>query len=618
MPTKQKNGIINYEKNQNFTILTADTDQKKKVAPFSNTTHLFITMDDSSLHQIENLKNLNSMLLKETSQRRQQIEAMDARFSEAEEKNDALDLEKDLLFVFMETLMREIGFGFDKLVGEKNEIERALSERESDVVVLKGEVNELALRVERETVEIVRVSEERERVKNELDGVVAEVNVLREKVLESEKVREEVENLRVERERLLEEEREKERVIGELKKDLDLAMKSSEESTEVIEKLKEGIDAVARERDEVVKVKNDQELRIIDLGFELKQLDESLKNLRNEESLMRARIAELEESLSLAAEKEKEMEVEIRGLLKEKKEMEMNIEMLIERGESIKKVLGMAQKGLEDKQHELDDAIRARDEIANLKEVCENEITELKSEVIRLRDIEHKLEGSCREFEEKNKQLVSEVDHLRNSIDEVTVEKDNIRKGFDEEKNKVENLSLQVVEMKGKIEQTEAELDQVNSEQEKIIERSKTLESHVSVLTNEKDTLHTSHREVQREHDDLRAKFEYSCNNSNQALALLKNTAAVVCQDKDSVGVEGVISNGKKLEEEIQPYAEELDAIRNAFKSKNEIIDGMKQQIESLQKSVTEAHKNKALMPVISSATTIFAAALTAYFTRRR
>ncbi|OIV90835.1 hypothetical protein TanjilG_15568 [Lupinus angustifolius] len=575
-------------------------------------------MDDSSLHQIQNLKNLNSVLLKETSQRRQQIQAMDARFSEAEEKNDALDLEKDLLFVFMETQMREIGFGFDKLVGEKNEIERALSQRESDVVVLKGEVSELALRVENKTVEIVRVSEEREHVKNELDGVVAEVNVLREKVLESEKVREEVENLRVERERLLEEGSEKERVIGELKKDLDLGRKSSEESREVVEKLKEEIEAVSRERDEVVKVKNDQELRIIGLGFELKQLNESLKNLRNEEASTRARIAALEGSLGLAAEKEKEMEVEIRGLLKEKKEMEMNIEMLIERGESIKKVLSLAQKGLEDKQHELDDAIRARDENVNLKVIRENEIVELKSEVLQLRDNEHKLEGSFRELEEKNKQLVSEVDHLRNSIDEVTVEKDNIRKGFDEEKNKVENLSLQVVEMKGKIEQTEAELDQVSSEQKKITERNKMLESHVSVLANEKDTLHTSHQEAQREHGDLRAKFEYSRSNSNQALAMLKNTSAFVCQDKDSVGVQEVISNGKKLEEEIQPYAEELDAIRNAFKSKNEIIDGMKQQIESLQKSVAEAHKNKTLLPVISSATTIFAAALTAYFTRRR
>ncbi|KAE9618990.1 hypothetical protein Lal_00047263 [Lupinus albus] len=575
-------------------------------------------MDDSSYHQFQNLKNLNSMLLKETSQRRQQIQDMDVRFSEAEEKNDALDLEKDLLFVFMETHMREIGFGFDKLVGEKNDLERVLSERESDVLVLKGEVTELSLRLENETVEIVRVSEERERVKNELDGVVAEFNVLREKVLESEKVREEMEKLRVERERLLDEGFERERVIGELKKDFNLAIKSSEESREVIEKLKEEIEAVTRERDEVVKVKNDQELRIVGLGFELKQLNESLKNLRKEEASMRARIAALEGSLGLAAEKEKEMEVEISGLLREKKEMEMNIEMLIERGESIKNVLSMAQKGLEDKQHELDDAIRARDEIANLKDMRENEIAEVKSEVIRLRDIEHKLEGSCRDLEEKNKQLVSEVNHLRNSIDEVTVEKDNIKKGFDEEKNKVENLSLQVVEMKGKVEQTEAELDQVNSEQEKLIERSKMLESHVSVLKNEKDTLHMSHQETQQQHDDLRAKFEYSCNNSNQALAMLKNTAAFVCQDKDSVGVDEVISNGKKLEEEIQPYVEELDAIRNAFKTKNEIIDGMKQQIESLQKSVAEAHKNKTLLPVISSATTIFAAALAAYVTRRR
>ncbi|KAJ1387474.1 putative golgin IMH1-like [Sesbania bispinosa] len=560
-------------------------------------------MDDPSV-QIQNLKNLNSVLLKQTTQHRDQIESLlndnhllqsqlHRSSMDADSKNLALELEKVVLFVFAETQMMEMGFRFEKLVGDCNQ-------KEHEVTVLKGDVNDLTLRFENEKVLLSR----------EMDQVKAEAEN-RERM-----VREEVDVLRLEAQKLLEKKYVKERTIEELIKDRDLAVRSSQESYKVIEELKEEIDKVMREKNEVEMLNNTQGMKIFHLELELKQLNESLVNSRNEEALMRAKILELEESLGLAAEKEEEMAMKNSALVREKKEMEKSIEMLTESRDNVCGALDMVQKELENKQREVDEINRARDEIEQVKVNRENEIVELQGEVDRLRGVVENLRESCREFEEKNEQLLSQVQHYKTAVDEVKLEKDDIRKGLDEEKNKVENLELQVAGMVRKIEQAEAELGQMRSEQEKLNEKNKMLESHVDVLMKEKDVLQKSLLESKQECDDLRAKFESSCIKSNHALAMLKSTTAALVCHKESAEEVGL--NDKKHGEEIQPYAEELDAIRKAFKSKNDMVDDMKEQVVSLQKSVAEAQKGKSLWTAISSATTVFAAALAAYVAKGR
>ncbi|KAJ1393642.1 paramyosin-like [Sesbania bispinosa] len=118
------------------------------------------------------------------------------------------------------------------------------------------------------------------------------------------------------------------------------------------------------------------------------------------------------------------------------------------------------------KQREVDEINRSRDEIGQVKVSRENEIVELQGEVDRLRGVVENLKESRREFEEKNEQLLSQVQHYKNVVDEVNLEKDDIRNGLDDEKNKVENLELQLAGTERKIEQAEAELGQMRSEQE--------------------------------------------------------------------------------------------------------------------------------------------------------
>ncbi|XP_028770799.1 paramyosin [Neltuma alba] len=599
--------------------------------------HQSTNMDDPS-DQLEKLKNLNSLLVKETAERRQQVdsltqdkEALESAFSrsamekrdlefqlsEAADGNASLHLDKAVVLVYVQTQVREMGFRFHKLVAQRNEIESAKSERDAEIAMLKGELCKLTVRLESERDQLSRLSRERDDLKVDFDGMVDEANRLKERVIEAEKaesrLRSDLEKLRVEGDKLTEEKDEKERAIRELTKERDFALRKSAESARLIDELKGEIGVIMRAKCETEEQKHAQELKISGLELELKKLNESLNNSREEEAIMRNSITEYEKSLGQAFAEVKNMEKEIDAMRKEIMGNEQSIKMLTERRDGLQKDLDMAQKEVDRKQHIIDDAIRRKNETEQAKIGLENEIAGLNREMDQLKDAIHKLELSCRDLEEKNKQLLSEVERYGRIADEAISERDNIRKGFDEEKDKVKNLILEVAEMKNKIEHTATELGEMRSEREKLIQRNEMMESRVNTLTKEKDVLQESLLDAQRNTDDLRAKIECS----SQTLALLRRTAALVCHSKDDENVEEVVLT-EKLDEELVPYAEELDAIKNAFKNKNKIVEDMKQQLVSLENCAAEAQKRKGLWALISSVTTIFAAALAAYAARAR
>lgn len=606
------------------------------------------TNDDPSV-QIQNLKNLNNVLLKETTNHRNRIQLLlkaNHAAMDVEDKNLALDLQNDVFFVFVKTQITELGFLFEKIVEEKNEIEYEVS-------VQREKMKDLGL------------------------------------CLESEKRN--VEKMRLDARKLFDEKAERESKVEELEKDRDLAVKKSIESVKVIDELKEKIDLVVKEKNDAEGVNSTQDVKISNLGLELQQLNEVLKSSRNEEAVMRGKIREMEETIEVALEKEREMMVENSKLVGEKKEMEKSIENLTEGRDTVYRTLDMVKRELENRQREVDEARRARDEVEKVKVGYENEVVKLQGEISVLNGAVEEWKIFARESGEKNNGLLSQVNHYRNAIDEVKsmnelnskkfdeekkkvenlqsqvvemeekielllsqvqcyknaveeveLERDNIRKGYDDEKNKVEdlearvtelklkqdtimkrydeatnkveNLELQVVGLKEKIENAEAELVKVSSEKEKMNETNKELGSRIDVLINEKDATHSSLIAAQRECKDLRAKFESSSINSKQALELLKRTVAHVSKES----VEVIPRGEKKHEEEIQYFAEELEAIKKAFKAKDELVDDMKKQVASLQKSASDAHKGKNLWAGLSSAATICAFALTAYVAKGR
>lgn len=601
-------------------------------------------MDDSTTEKVQSLKSLNSLLLKETFERRQQVESLEqakealeseltrsvmdknvreAELTQASDESIGLELEKVVVCAFWETQMGEMGVGFDGLVREKLEVEKLKSEREAEIGFLKKEVNEVRASLANERDKLSRVCRERDLLKTEIDGLVEERNGLRGKVVEKEKrerkIEEEVGKLKGKCEGLMVEKAEIEKAVDVVKREKESVQRKLEVSARLIEGLKREIDGVEREKGEVERQRSVKEVKIGELEKEVGELNEFIMQMQREEEVLRAKVLELEKRIDEAKDKEKEMVMEINLLVEEKREKQQNIEKLKDERDSIQRVLDSTSKVSEDRQQRIGDLIQEKNEIEEVKLSRESEIVVLNMEAGKLRDVISTLQESCRNEEEKNKQLVSEIGHCKDAYDRVSLERDQVQMSFDEEKKKVKNMEVVVSEMEKRIEGTVEELGQVRNERENLIERNKAVESHVEDLGKEKDLVHKSLVEAQRGIEDLKAKMESTSINSERALSMVKSTAALVCDSRDDRdGKEEVIINGQKLEEEIQPYAAELDAIRNAFKNKEKIVEDMKKQVEFLQNSVANAHKRKSFWTVVSSATTIFAAASVAYVARGR
>ncbi|OIV95126.1 hypothetical protein TanjilG_21516 [Lupinus angustifolius] len=528
---------------------------------------------------------------------------------EAENSNRKLLDELQKMRLEVENLLEE-GSRKDRVIGEVT-VERDLAVRDSRELkekVLEAENSNKKLleelqKVRLEGEKLIQEGSRKERVigevKVERDLAVRDSRELKEKLLEAEnsnkRFLEELQKVRLEGEKLFEEGSRKDRLIGEVTSERESAVRSLRESTKVIEKLKEEIDLVTREKDEISKVNDAQKVKISSMELELVNVSEALNYVSKEEKLMKGKLLELEDKVGIYEKKEEGLMLKIRDLVKHKEEVEGSVEMLKEGRDSVEKVLGKVRKELEDKQREIE----------NVKVSYVKEITEVQN-------IANELNQSGKGFEKKNSELLSEVESYKNAVKEVTVERDNIRKGFEEEKNKVKSLMLQVAEMEGKIEALAGEIGMIKSEKVKLLEKNETVESRVSVLIDEKDALQRSLLEAQQECDEVRAKVEFYSLNSNQVLEMLKNAAALVSQDME--GEEDVVSNEQKPEEEIRLYAEQLGAIRDAFRNKNKMVADMKQQSEVLQKSVHEAHQMKSLWTMISSGASVLAAAFAAAY----
>ncbi|XVF14592.1 hypothetical protein REPUB_Repub09cG0074000 [Reevesia pubescens] len=92
-----------------------------------------------------------------------------------------------------------------------------------------------------------------------------------------------------------------------------------------------------------------------------------------------------------------------------------------------------------------------------------------------------------------------------------------------------------------------------------------------------------------------------------------------LCQSKDEndrkVMEEFAIAE-QKLEDEIELYVAELEAIKQAFKNKEIVAKKLKQKVEFMGEFVVEAQKKKSFWTFFSSATTILATVSIAYTAR--
>jgi len=401
---------------------------------------------------------------------------------------------------------------------------------------------------------------------------------------------------------LLEEKKDIEKIVEKLTKDNEGVRKSLNAAWKELEDKQREVDEAVRAKGEIEAVKVDLESEIVGLRGKVNELKESCVKFEEGNKQL---LSEVESYRSAVEEGRVEKENMRKMFDEEKKKMEK----LTKDNDDVSKRLNVALKDLEGKQHEVDEAVRVKGEIEKVK-------VDLESEIVVLREKINELKESCMKFEEENKQLLSEVKSGRSAVEEGRVEKENMKKVFDEEKNKVKKLELLIAELQEMGVKRDADLGQVRSERDKVVENEKKLEGQLSVLRKENDALQSKLLEARKEVENLSAKIEVWCNNWNKALLLLKNTAAVVSQQE--VREEEVVWNDINVEKMKERAVEEVERIKKAFESKEEMVDEMKQKLVSMNKSVEGAHKSKNMWTVISSATTIFAAVLAAYVARGR
>ncbi|KAB5529359.1 hypothetical protein DKX38_019440 [Salix brachista] len=606
------------DQNQNFT-----TKNQQPPPPMENPDEKF-----------QSLKTLNDLLVKEAKKRREQVESLvkakealetelalssneksklETEFGKISDGKVSLDIENGLFCVFIETQMAEMGGLVDGLVREKKE-------KENEIGVLKSEVKELTMSVETERDRLGRVCLERDLLKSDADNWMKEAGGLKDRVIELEKREKEggkeIEKLKKQYALLVKEKNDREKEIEELKRLRGSTKNNLMERLKEIDDLKREIGGIVREKNEIGVEKSEQKLKIIELEREAGELNEIVSSLQKEEGIMHRKIMELEKTLGQALEKENAMAREIGGLIEEKKEKERTIMRLMEENDAGKKYKIMANAEIEDKKELVQKLLREKNEIEEVKAIKEGEIVKLHKEVGRLRDDIFSMQKSSKDQEVKYNQVASEISHCKVALEQVRLEKDNAQKSLDEEKRNGMNLRSKVLEMEKRAEETVKDCAKMRSVNESLAKRKKGMETQVSLLEKEKDLVQKHLTEAEGKINDLRNTMESAGTISDRALTMLKNTAALLCESNN--GKEEMIVTKKMLGSEIEPYARELEIIKTAFR-KETMVEDMKQQVEHLTDSVAKAKKKNGLLSVMSSATTVVAAAVSlAYVARVR
>lgn len=474
-------------------------------------------MDDSS-EKLQSLKSLNTLLLKETHERRQQVEKLvksqetleseltrsvatrnllDAELTRLSDEAFGLELEKSLVGIFMHNQMSDVNVAVDGLMREKMQIESRLeclerefemlkSERDVEIRELVKKVDELKDDTENEKEASSRVMREKDEMKYQLDLQIKEANGLREKVAEVEEseknIRDEVHKLKMDCKGLMEEKEDRERTILSLKKDKDSVEKGLTESGRVIADLKMEIGKTVRQKMEIEEDRIVQAAQINELKKEVSRLNESVVALRDEEESMRVKYSVLEKSNAEAVEQREQMLIEFNALQTEKREKERDIENLLEEKKLITKSLENFQMELKKQKQNVEDLVREKSEIAEERNgqllkinELEKEVSHLNNSALVLRAEEEKLRAKLCELDKNNVEAVEQQEQMlmefnalqkekkekERDIEKLVNEKNLITKDLEKSLNELEDEKQNmegIVREKGEIEEVKARL----------------------------------------------------------------------------------------------------------------------------------------------------------------
>lgn len=573
------------------------------------------TGDDAASEKLESLKSLNAMLLKETVERRQQVDSLtqingsleselnrcksdkvslQSELSGLTERAATLEVEKESVSKFVSVQLDELTEAnrreraamaarigglereISRVLEEKNAIEKTKNKKESEIGSLNVRLNTLVTQIGEENIALSKVCEERDGIRAQLHDRIQYEKGLRSKLTEAEKKEAEItensQKIKAAYIGLIEEKKSVERKADSIQKEKDLVEMNLAESNRVVDVLKRDIEKIMKEKMEIDNDRDVQERKINELHVSVHRLNELVYKLKKEEEQLLMKVAEFEKKHLMDSEKEAKMKKEIDVLVKEKQEIEVSIQKLTQEKCSVSKNLQESLKMIEHQKQTINQMFEEKAKIKEQSDKFKNTIATL--------------ENSNKVQIDKIKKLETEISNQKAAFDRATTESKKAQANLDEEKLKLKNSNEKISKMEKGIEETRKKLSKMTTETEKLVA--------------EKNKLSESLTKTRKEHDDTKAKLKSSEGKKNQILKILKTTNLIrTSKEDDHMGID----------QEIKNHVTEIEAIKKDFKVKEGVVEELKKQLELV-------NKGKSFWTMVSSATSVLAAVSLAYVAR--
>ncbi|KAM0039462.1 hypothetical protein Hdeb2414_s0012g00382391 [Helianthus debilis subsp. tardiflorus] len=535
---------------------------------------------DAVSNQIETLKSLNTLLLKETKENRQHVESLtqsnsclESELTQSVMANESLksemnslseqavrlEIERGLIVVFMTVQVNQVE-------DVKREIERLMREKELEVRGLNKRLDELLVEIDEQRGVSARVSEERDAVKNT----------------------------------------ESARRVELVTKEKDEVHTSLVEANGVVDELRRDVAKLIEEKTVIADEKVMLDGKNSELQTSVDELKKLVESMRIEEGALLEKLAVLEKKYAASSKNEEEMKNKINELVEEKKETERRIKHLDNEKSLVAKDLEDAMKELQQQKLTVEQIVQEKTELENAKIEKESENVKKDEQLSAFKDMISSLEMSSANQVEKIKELEVEAGSYKSSFDQAALERDEALKQLDEQKAVNDDFKQTITGMEEELEDLYKKFAAISAANREYFDEKNRLGERCAGLVKEVADLEARFAESRTEFD---GKLNAAEANLKRVLNILKKTV-LVCDGNSDFDQE----NG--VEEGIKEHVARIDAIKKAFGDRESTLEAMKMQLELVK---TSAKKEKGFWTMVSSATTLLAAAASlAYVARAR
>ncbi|KAD3338317.1 hypothetical protein E3N88_33838 [Mikania micrantha] len=587
--------------------------------------HQHPTMDDK---KIDKLKSLNALLVKETVDLRQHVESLvqsknslESEFNLSVMDNDSLRLEMNALVETASMLEIEIGVAFvfmnqmaDETIGcleEKSEFERSIRAKESEIGDLKRRLKQVLVDIDEERGVLARVVDERDEIRTHLDDRILEVDELRLKLIEAEskeaQVLTKVAELKANYDRLTVENIDFERRIESIMKERDDLQTGLIESNGVVDELKRSIAELLEQKNVIAAEKTKTDGKNSELQALVDELKKMVESMKIKEGTLQKKFDVLEKKHAASLKNEVEKKIEINELVEEKKETELRIERLVKEKGFVAKALEDAMKELEQQKLLMNQVVQEKTKLEDVKIEMESEIVNMKTQLSVFKDIISSLEMCSANQIQKVKELEVEVGTYKSSFDQAGIERDEAIRQLNDENTITSDFKQKFTVMLQEVEDLNEKLATLTTENGKHLGEKKQLEDQCAGLVKEVAVLEARFAESRIE---FVGKVDAAEANLKRVLHILKKTVLTCDVNSDVDHKNGVVDG-------IEEHVAGIEAIKRVLKDKESRLEEMKMQIELVKNSAAEARKEKSFWTMVSSATTLLAAAASLAFVAR-